>query len=219
MMDALLNLMPVLPAAAAMRWAMPVFWCVLAVWLVVDGLGLARRLPKPAGVWVAVGVAAWALVPGGWSLAYGLGLAFQLPSLVAVVSCAAVLAAGLLRPRAAQVWLAEAGGAPVVVLLWLGTALGWLLLLDTFALLPIHLYALGYSVGALAAVAACAALLWVWAGNTLPGLVLLVALSFYVALRLPTGNVFDALLDPWLWAWIQFSLLRRLLPGLKRPGL
>jgi hypothetical protein len=123
------------------------------------------------------------------------------------------------RRGAADPRPADAGSAAVVALLWLGTVLGWLLLLDTFALLPVHLYALGYGVGALAVCVACAALLWVWAGNTLPGLVLLVALSLYVVLRLPTGNVFDALLDPWLWVWAQFSLLRRSLPGLKRPGL
>lgn len=218
-MDALLNLTPVLPPAIALRWALPLFWCVVAVWLVVDGLGLARRLPKQAGLWLGVLVAAWALVPGDWSLAHGLGLAFQLPSLMAVVSCGAVLILGLKARGSGQdsdAGRAQGSITPQLVLLWLGTLLGWLLLLDTFAVLPIQLYPLGFGPGALAVFAVCAALMWAWAGNTLPGLVLMVSLGLYVLLRLPTGNVFDALLDPWLWVWAQINLLGRALPGLRR---
>lgn len=218
MMDALLNLAPVLPSAAAIRWALPLFWCVVALWLVVHGLGFTRRLPMSTSVGLAAGVAVWALVPANWSLTYGLGLAFQLPSLVAVVSCAAALAVGLRQSSSGQTWEAKGGGSTLHVLLWLGTLLGWALLLDTFAVLPINLYALGYGVGALAVFAAAAALMWVWAGNTLTGLVLLVSLAVYVLLRLPSGNVFDALLDPWLWVWAQVSLLRRWRTGVRQAG-
>jgi hypothetical protein len=216
MMDALLNLTPVLPTATALRWALPVFWCVVLVWLVVDGLGLTRRWPRPAGAWVAAIVAAWTLVPVDWSLAYGLGLAFQMPSVMAVLLCAAALADHLARPRANRDGDASANQIPGFALLWLATALGWLLLLDTLALLPVHLYAWGHGTAALAVLALLAGLLWIWAGRTLAGTVLMAVLGVYVVLRLPTGNVFDAVLDPWLWAWAQFSLLRRCGPWVAR---
>ncbi len=215
-MDSLLNLTPVLPAAGALRWALPLFWCVIVVWWLVAALGLTRRLPRPFGRGVVVAAAAWALMPVDWSIAYGLGLAFQLPSLVAVVLCASVLAALALPIKVIPVRQTQTGNGPTFVLLVLGSVLGWLLLLDTLAVWPVHLYALGYGTGALAVFAAAGAVLWFWAGNTLPGLVLPVALALYVGLRLPTGNVFDAVLDPWLWAWAQFSLLRRGLPALTR---
>jgi hypothetical protein len=32
----------------------------------------------------------------------------------------------------------------------------------------------------------------------------------FVALRLPTGNVWDAVLDPWLWVWAQYQALGQL---------
>jgi hypothetical protein len=36
-------------------------------------------------------------------------------------------------------------------------------------------------------------------------------LLLFAATRLPTGNVWDAILDPWLWLLLQLVLLRRLL--------
>jgi hypothetical protein len=34
-------------------------------------------------------------------------------------------------------------------------------------------------------------------------------LALFVLLRLPTGNVWDALLDPWLWLLLQADWLQR----------
>jgi hypothetical protein len=95
--------------------------------------------------------------------------------------------------------------------------LGWLLLLDTFAVWPVSLYALGSSPAALAVVALVACLPWLLAGprqsarnaSFLLGGVLLLQ----VLLRLPTGNLWDALLDPWLWIVLQLDWLQR---GLRR---
>jgi hypothetical protein len=36
-----------------------------------------------------------------------------------------------------------------------------------------------------------------------------VALMVFVLWRLPTGNVWDAVLDPWLWVALHFYLGRR----------
>jgi hypothetical protein len=36
-------------------------------------------------------------------------------------------------------------------------------------------------------------------------------LLLFAATRLPTGNLWDAVLDPWLWLALQGVLVRRLL--------
>jgi hypothetical protein len=214
MMDAWLNLTPVLPAAAILRAALPVFWCVVLAWLALDGLDLSRRGSKPARIWIASAVTVWTLAPSDWSLTYGLGLAFQMPSVMAVALCVATLLRRWVRPGVPHERRAGTGQASTITLLGLATVLGWLLLLDTLALLPVSLYPWGHGTIALAVMAALAALLWIWEGHTLTGVVLMAVLGVYMASRLPTGNVFDAVLDPWLWVWAQFSLLRRCWVGL-----
>jgi hypothetical protein len=94
----------------------------------------------------------------------------------------------------------------------MGAALGWVLLLDTFAVLPVQLYAWGFSPAAVALVVLATALPWAislrgpldplaW---TAP-----LAVALFVLLRLPTGNVWDAVLDPWLWVVLQVILVQR----------
>jgi hypothetical protein len=84
----------------------------------------------------------------------------------------------------------------------MGIAAGWLLLLDTFALLPgVQLYAWGFSPAAPAVLLLVAVLPWVMSGSR--GLVWLVAVALaavFMGLHLPSGNAWDALIDPWLWA-------------------
>jgi hypothetical protein len=41
----------------------------------------------------------------------------------------------------------------------------------------------------------------------------------FVSLRLPTGNLWDALLDPWLWLLLHAILLRRILSKRRWPVL
>jgi hypothetical protein len=106
-----------------------------------------------------------------------------------------------------------------------GLVLGWLLLLDTLAMTPVSFYAWGFGTLALGTVAGLVAAVWVVQGNSANpaegswalgaagfGLVLLV-LMLFVATRLPTGNLWDALIDPWLWLVLQLvwllSALRR----------
>jgi hypothetical protein len=92
---------------------------------------------------------------------------------------------------------------------WLavGVLLGWVLLLDTFALFPVSLYASGFSAAAPAVVLLLAMLPWVLHGGPVrrhsTSMLVVVALAGYVVLRLPTGNVWDALLDPWLWLYLH----------------
>lgn len=209
---------PAQPGAVLTRWAFPVFWCVV---LVFGALFVTRSLAKPRGKWIAVVVAVWAFMPGGWSPTYWLGLAFQMPSLMAVVLCTDALAAHVRRSRLADAQGDFSHDGPALMLgssvvHWLGILLGLVLLLDTFLVFPFSLYRWGHSTLMLAFFAGIAASLWFWGRAGRAGLVLL-ALALFVITRLTTGNVFDALIDPWLWlalvvgALLNWRARRRLL--------
>ncbi|WBS03889.1 hypothetical protein OU994_06260 [Pseudoduganella sp. SL102] len=146
---------------------------------------------------VAAGLVVLSALPGTWSPAWWLTLAFQYPSgLLVGLSLVAL-------ERRRQ------GSAPRMVLplaMALPLALGGAALyLDTFGVLALGLYHGGFgAVGApllgIAAIAACA--FAIWRGHALqPALALLAGLLLYALLRLPTGNLWDALLDPLLWMW------------------
>lgn len=191
---------PAQPGAVLTRWAFPVFWCVV---LVFGALFVTRSLAKPRGKWIAVVVAVWAFMPGGWSPAYWLGLAFQMPSLMAVVLCTDALAVHFGRFRLSAPNGDFSNDGPVLMLgssvvHWLGIVLGLVLLLDTFLVIPFSLYRWGHSTATLAFFVGIATALWVWGRAGRAGVVLLV-LALFVVTRLTTGNVFDALIDPWLW--------------------
>ncbi len=200
---------PAQPALWLAQLWLPLGWSVVLAWLgvVLTGWLSARR---PLQMAVAITLAVWTWLPGAWSPAYWLGLAFQLPSLLLVLLCAcglwSRLAVAQVRPPGHP--------APVgLVLLAAGGALlGWALLLDTFAVLPVELYACGFSPLAAAALVCGALLPWALAGSgpvprTVAWTPALAALAF-VALRLPSGNAWDAMLDPWLWLALQVWLLR-----------
>jgi hypothetical protein len=209
---------PVLPGATALRVALPVVWAVL-LGCAVMAVGLAQSWPRNVRVGLAVAVALWALVPGPLSPTYWLGLAFQIPSLMTVLICL-----GWVR----SAWRADAQsqsqsqsptqGLKMLGLMGaMGVLLGWLLLLDTLALLPFSVYRWGFGTVALAVIVAGVALAvclpWRmrraastgWGGT---GLVL-IALAVFVLTRLPTGNLWDALIDPWLWLALQGGWLAR----------
>ena len=105
----------------------------------------------------------------------------------------------------------EAAGQAISSRAWpwlaaLGIVLGWVLLLDTLAWWPLSVYAWGFSAAAVGAVALVAVLLWGISGQAVWALPLGV-LVLFVLTRLPTGNVWDALLDPWLWVALQAGWL------------
>lgn len=165
---------------------------------------LLRRQSRAIRGWACAGMVAWAVWPGPWSPVYWMGLAFQAPSLVSVGWCGLVLYAAL-RPapipwtpepfqRRALGWLALAAVA------W-----GWILLLDTFAVWPLSLYTLGFSPAAVGVVAVCASLPWCLGGGRLGAIswTLYGVLLLQILTRWPDGNLWNALLDPWLWLGLQ----------------
>ena len=200
---------PALPDPVWMRIGMSFGWAVvMGFW---GGVLTTRCRPGWQRTGVAL-MALWALVPGTLSVTYWLGLAFHAPSMTTVLVCglylkrqlflvSGALPQPLLGARSVHWWWAAAG-----------VLLGYLLLGDTFAMLPVQLYAWGFSTQAVVVVAVLVLLPWVLCAKTLcrsdwAVWLLPVALLVYVLSRLPTGNLWDALLDPWLWGGLQWLLL------------
>jgi len=216
---------PLLPALDSLPWLRHAAWSlVLAAVVLLLG---ARRGDERAGgrIGLLAGLlAAWAWVPGEWGLAYWLGLAFQIPSVLSCVLALWVLArAFALRARPVP----EARGAMghgvadgrqdglrawAAVYVGAGVLLGWILLLDTFALLPVPVYAWGFGSAAFLLVCALALLPWVVAGAgawRASGVwQVAAAIALFGLWRWPSGNVWDALLDPWLWLVLNGYALR-----------
>jgi hypothetical protein len=91
---------------------------------------------------------------------------------------------------------------------WAGVALGYLLLLDTLALLPLQIYAWGF--GPVALLAALAVVLLPWVAGVRGALVWAAPLSLllFALTRLPSGNMWDALLDPITWVGLHLVLFK-----------
>jgi len=202
-------LAPSLPSLVHLPWAMHVGWGVVMAALLNSLLSQSVGVRRHLIVWV---VAVIACIPGTWGPVYWLGLAFQTPSVLAVLWAGQHLYSRW--PIAA--WTLKARQSPRsgvnMSFALLGVVLGWLLLLDTLALVPMQLYAWGFSPWSAGAALLFGLLPWVFQGmsglRSAGGLVVLSVVVFTL-LRLPTGNVWDALLDPWLWVVLHIYLVRR----------
>jgi hypothetical protein len=212
---------PALPAPWAMRLGLSVGWALV---LALLGAGLGSRLSLGRRRLLAASLALWALLPGLLTPDYWLGLAFHTPSLTAMVLSVWALqrllflsiadAATLPTGDATGEDACKPGGVffPYGLLLPL-VALGYLLLLDTFAVLPLQIYAWGFSPLLLMGLLALSLLPWLLRGAAATGRgsqrwLLPASLLVFAFTRLPTGNVWDALIDPWLWLFLNGALLR-----------
>ncbi len=215
---------PLLPNATAMRVALYVMWAVV---LGSGTLQLAGKLSRPYRLGLALLVMALTLVPGESSPAYWLGLSFQAPSMMSGLICFS-WAFGQGQQGATQ--RAAGGGDPrhtLRILSLLGIVLGWVLLLDTLAWFPFSVYAWGFDSVAVAVLVVLAALGWLTEARTrtsgsapgLKGSLVLCVLVLFICTRLPTGNVWDALIDPWLWVALQVGWLVSAARRLKRRKL
>ena len=199
---------PALPDIATLREARYDSWAICLAFLV---LFLGRKLPRLYPRSAAAVVLVWTLLPGPVSPAFWLGLAFQMPSPVSTMLCL-LGCVRLLRSTPPSWWAPDTCHALRCVS-GLAVVLGWVLLLDTFALLPISasVYALGFSPLAVMIAAVMASLPWVLGGVRAPSrfvsYLLWAVLLTFVVLRLPTGNLWDVLLDPWLWIVLQIDLI------------
>jgi len=152
---------------------------------------------------LAVAAMAVMLLPQQYSPAYWLALAFQWPSGLLAACCLLVLARPWLPAAQAEGSMPATFAAPLALL-------GALLYLDTFGLIPLGLYYWGFSpmaapMLALGVAAVCVAAIMLGRARA-QHVAVLGAIALFSVLRLPTGNLWDALLDPLLWLWAVASL-------------
>ena len=191
---------PALPSLAATNIYLRAAWALL---LVTGAMWLLRRQSHKVLMLCTAALVAWVALPGALSPAYWLGLAFQAPSLMASLLCLAALVAHWRHPAAPcmQARFAEHAAA------FSAMALGWVLLFDLIAWLPVSVYAWGFSAAAVAVAALIALLPWVLGRGSARLSLPLLAVLLFVLTRLPTGNLWDALLDPWLWFALHLGYL------------
>lgn len=190
-------------------------WAVVLAAAVFALLPLAwRRSPRlPVLLLAASGVAC--ALPGQASPAWSLGLAFQYPSGLLVGYCLIKLFDRRERPRGV-------GVLPPALAMGLAL-LGIALYLDTFGLIAQGYYHAGFGpaaaplIAVLGAIACAAAIVRGHARRQ--AVPLLGALVLFSSLRLPTGNLWDALIDPLLWGWALVALAAAATRRLRRvPG-
>lgn len=199
---------PALPGALWMRYYLPVSW-IFPLGLL--GAVVGWRLPWRARRYFAVVFGIVAVTGGSAFPVYWLGLAFQTLSFSAVFLMGLAYSQVLAQPGRLEAWPRADSTSRWFLLA--AVLPGYLLLLDTFAVLPWQIYAWGFSPMALLCLLAVSLLPGVLRGFTIsrsePDLwVAPTALLLFAATRLPTGNVWDALIDPWLWLFLNGVLLR-----------
>lgn len=186
--------------AALVAWAWPQGW----------------RMPRRALAGIGLGCLFLMALPGAASPAWHLGLAFQYPSGLLLGLCCVKLHAR---------WTGAGRGAPAVMPVRMAALLaivGALLYLDAVGLLSRGMYYAGFGPGVaplLAMLLALACAVAMVRGRGLPqACAALAAVLLFSLLRLPSGNLWDALLDPLLWAWSLVVLAGAALRVLRRRG-
>lgn len=182
---------------------------------------LLRPFPKPLRAATILLVFSWVWVPSEWGLGWWLGLAYQTPSLT-MQGLAALYLLRVWQMRHADT---VATLASVTYARWpngllvLAVVAGWLLALDTFAIFKLNFYPLGFTHAALFIGLLLSAVLWLLSQRSNEAqhaqkyrdlaVILLISMAFHVLTGLPNGNVWNALMDPWLWLLAQGTLLLR----------
>ncbi len=176
-------------------------WALVLASLVMAGWPAAWRLPRRTFAAILGASSVLMALPGEASPAWHLGLAFQYPSGLLLGLCLVKLHA-----RWTGVPAAPMPPAAAAVLAVTGT----FLYLDAAGLLARGYYYAGFgpdAAPALAVLLAGACAIAVLRGQARPqACALLVALLLFSLARLPSGNLWDALLDPLLWGWAVVSL-------------
>lgn len=193
---------PVLPDADLRLACVRGLWALLLATL---GYRLASARSQRWRANLAGGLALACLVPGPLSPAYWLEMAFAAPSWSSVLLCAWWLF--LSKPAQTAYRNSWDGQRPArLPLTWAlaGMALGWVLALDTFAALPLgaSMYAWGFGPLCSALLLLLTAVLWLGTSGPVTAVPLL-AVGVFILTRLPSGNVWDALIDPWLWLYLH----------------
>jgi hypothetical protein len=191
-------LQPSLLVTDVMRWF---------AWALMLGFVMAhvrRRLRSGLMTRVACVVAASLALLLVAPIKLSLSLAFQTPSvLTQLLLLLWVVYGDQLNPMTG----CEAGGCDRTWGYMAGMLLGWLLLLDTLAILPLQWLALPnfsmYQWGFTWLAQACVLVVLACGCFVTPALsgLGLMAVAVFVITHAPTGNLWDALLDPMLWIY------------------
>lgn len=192
---------------ARLAWALVLAAILVGLW------PASRRLPRRVLGATLAGCLLLMTLPGAASPAWHLGLAFQYPS---------ALLAGLCLLKLHARWRKASGPVPAALPVPLAAALGvtgLLLYLDAFGLIAGGYYYAGFggraALGAVLLAVICA--LAATRGRTQSQTAaVLGALALFSLARLPSGNMWDALLDPLLWGWALVTLLGAALRALLR---
>lgn len=196
-----------LPDGGLTQWALKIAWAVV---LAACVMRLCQLKWPRRRIHLAALAAVWVMLPGSASPSYWLALAFQMPSLMSVLLCGVWIVQMTTGHRSDRKSSSKLRFGYVAV--GLGVALGWVLLADMLAWWPWSIYAWGFGTPALALVCAATVLLWLAAGSDSTGqrttLYMAGVIAVYTLTRLPSGNLWDALLDPWLWLVLQVEGLR-----------
>ena len=129
---------PLLPSAAVMWLNLYAGWSIV---LLSGFLLIAGKLAPGLRWGLSLLLMLWILWPGTSSPVYWLGLAFQSPSLTSLVICLGGILQITRRRQGRPDFLLEPDLRALRMLSAMGIVLGWLLLLDTMALLPFSIYA------------------------------------------------------------------------------
>lgn len=199
------------PSLSALQIGMHIGW---ALTLGAGSVFLLRTASITTRRTIALFVALLCLLPNEWSPSWWLGLSFQTPSLTLQGLCGLYLYQHVRTQPGTTMPMTESTMPPTQMrwplsLLLVAIVTGWVLALDTFALLDVALYAIGFTPYAVLAALFFACLLQLisarsgHAQNTRHyrelAAIVLIATTVHTLVRLPTGNLWDALLDPWLW--------------------
>ena len=190
-----------------------VAWALVLASLVAATWPAGWRLPRRTLTAIVAASAVLMALPGAASPAWHLGLAFQYPSGLLLGFCLVRLHAHWRGAPAAPLMPVPAAALLAVV--------GGFLYLDAVGLLARGAYYAGFGPDAAplaALLLACACALAAARGHWRPqACAMLAAVLLFSLARLPTGNLWDAVLDPLLWVWALAVLcaaaLRRLQAG------
>ena len=177
-------------------------WAIVLAALAIALWPRAWRLSRNTIIILSLGEAVLKALPNEASLAYWLGMAFQWPSGVLVGLC-------MVKLHSAWQGNSEIAAMPSSLAALIALA-GVALYLDAIGWISQGFYYWGFGPNGaplltlLLAFACSAAAVRGYARPQ--ALALLVALVLFAVMRLPTGNLWDALLDPILWGWAVISL-------------
>lgn len=186
-----------LPEPALQMFHARAAWAVVLAAVAASLAARRGQLPRPALAALVLACALAQALPGTWAPSHWLGLAFQAPAGFTTALAAVVLGRLWLgRPRTELL--------PLPLAAVMAAAGAWLYL-DASGWVAHGAYYLGFTpfsapLSALLLAALC--LLCIVRGTAVGTAgALFAALVLFMLLRLPTGNLWDALLDPFLWAW------------------